>query len=102
MANLNDPGDLERGQRLPHRGARDSQSLGKFALRQQPVARLQTLDVDVGPQPICDLFIESAATDGLQRTRHLRQSCTTGTKNYRSNHWATLAKVSQLEPDTPA
>ena len=90
VADLDEPHDFERGQRLAHRSPRDAESLGELALGQQAVAGLQALDVDVGPQPIRHLLIEAAATDRLQRTRHLRQSCRI--RYNWSNHWPSFCE----------
>ena len=58
---------LERRQRLAHRRAAHAEPLGELALRHEPVARLEALNVDQLAQPLDDLLVEPAAPNRAKR-----------------------------------
>ena len=57
-ARLDHAVDLERGDRLAHRGAPDLQALGQVALGGQPLAGLQQPHPDLAGDPIGDPLVE--------------------------------------------
>ena len=62
-ARLDHAGDLQRGDRLAHRGAADLEPAREVALGRQPLAGRQPAGADVGGDPVGDLLVALARPD---------------------------------------